>query len=319
MQPVRVVEQHKTVIEIQGEQGKAPLETLLSMPTIIVGDWLLLDKAGEFVRALERKSCFRRKAAGHTVTEQLIAANVDTAFIVCSLNEDFNLNRIERYLCLANEAQVEPVVVLSKKDICPDYQQKQAEVQAIDPSLQTLAVNGLDDHSVQDLQHWCSSGQTIVLLGSSGSGKSTLTNALLGQAIQATSAIRQNDAKGRHTTTRRTLLPIPNGAMILDTPGMRELQLTQCEAGVAATFSDVEALAQNCKFSDCQHASEPGCAVTSAIETGHLDERRLTNYLKLMREQAMNSASLAKRRAGDKNLGRYYKKVQKQATDFKRG
>ena len=157
------------------------------------------------------------------------------------------------------------------------------------------------------------------MLGSSGAGKSTLTNTLLGEEIQATQTIREDDSKGRHTTTARSLIPMRGGAMLLDTPGMRELQLADTAAGVAATFADIEELATQCRFNDCQHQSEPGCAVQTAIEKGDLDERRLSNYEKLMREQALNSASLAERRASDKSLGRFYKKVINESVRNKRG
>jgi ribosome biogenesis GTPase len=317
MTPVRVMEHHRAELELQSEQGAQRLALLPSMPAMTVGDWLLLDSEGRFGRLLDRKSCFRRRAAGSAVSEQLIAANVDTAFIVVSLNEDFNLNRIERYLSVVNEAGSEPVVVLSKMDLCAAPDTLAAQVRALDGRLLVETVNGLDAESVAPLRDWCRAGTTVVLLGSSGSGKSTLTNTLLGRAMQETGAIRDSDDKGRHTTTRRSLLAMDSGAMILDTPGMRELQLTDCAAGVEATFSDIEALAANCRFGDCQHGAEPGCAVLQALEEGELDERRLDNYRKLMREQALNAASLAERRAESRALGRFYKRVQKEAKHFK--
>jgi len=242
---------------------------------------------------------------------------VDTAFIVCSMNDDFNLNRIERYLALVNNAEAEPVVVLSKMDLCADPEGLSQQVQALDNMLCVVSVNSLSSDSVAALMPWCKAGKTIVLLGSSGAGKSTLGNCLLGEEHQSTAAIREDDAKGRHTTTRRSLLPMPGGAMILDTPGMRELQLADCEEGVASTFSDITELADHCRFGDCAHGNEPGCAVRVAIEVGDLDERRFLNYVKLLREQALNSASLAQRRASDKNLSRYYKRSQSEATKLK--
>lgn len=315
--PARIIEQHKSIIEVATDKGIFTISINNSMPSFTVGDWILLDEENNFSRVLERQSCFRRKAAGAKVSEQLIAANVDTAFIVCSLNQDFNLNRIERYLSLVYEASAEPVIVLSKLDLCTDPDSYKEQVQNLNSALCVEMINCLDTLSTSVLHPWCQSGRTIVMLGSSGSGKSTLTNNLLGIEAQETSAIREDDAKGRHTTTRRSLLSIPGGAMIIDTPGMREIQLSGSEDGVAETFSDIETLAKDCKFSDCQHQSEPGCKVISALESGELDERRLNNYLKLSREQTLNAATIAERRETDKKTGRYYKKVIKESLKFK--
>lgn len=315
--PARIIEQHKSIIEVATEAGILTLTINNSMPPFTVGDWILLDNENNFLRVLERQSCFRRKAAGAKVSEQLIAANVDTAFIICSLNQDFNLNRIERYLSLVYEAGAEPVIVLSKLDLCTDPESYKEQVQNLNSALCVEMINGLDALSVSVLHPWCQAGRTIVMLGSSGSGKSTLTNNLLGLEVQETSDIREDDAKGRHTTTRRSLLSMPEGAMIIDTPGMREIQLSGHEDGVAETFADIETLAKDCKFGDCQHESEPGCKVQSAIESGDLDERRLSNYLKLSREQAINAASIAERREKDKKTGRFYKKVIKESLKLK--
>lgn len=317
--PARIIEQHKSVLELATEAGHQTLSISHSMPTLAVGDWILLNTDGSFLRLLERKSCFRRKAAGSKVSEQLIAANVDTAFIVCSLNDDFNLNRIERYLSIVHDAGAEPVVVLSKVDLCANPEALRVQVQALDSMLLVETVNSFDADSTAVLEPWCQPGKTIVLLGSSGAGKSTLANTLLGQDLQLTAAIREQDAKGRHTTTRRSLLAMPGGAILIDTPGMRELQLADCQDGVAATFADIEALARACRFGNCQHDSEPGCAVTAAIGSGDLDERRFMNYQKLLREQAVNAASLAERRADDRELGKYYRRVLRQSNKLKRG
>ena len=317
--PARVIEQHRSIVELATESGTQNLPLSHAMPALTVGDWLLLDTEGEFLRLLERQSCFSRKAAGSKLAEQLIAANVDSAFIVCSLNDDFNLSRIERYLSLVHNAGAEPVIVLSKADLCPDPQALQQQVQTLNPLLCVESVNSLSADSIAVLMPWCKPGKTVVLLGSSGAGKSTLGNALLGETRQLTASIREEDAKGRHTTTRRSLFALPGGAMILDTPGMRELQLAECAEGVAQAFADIEELATQCRFGNCAHGGEPGCAVQRAIEFGELDERRFSNYLKLAREQALNGASLAERRAGDRELSRYHKRVQKEAKGMKRG
>lgn len=319
VQPARVMEQHKSLLEVATAEQVYHLPILASMPALTVGDWLLLDDKQNVLRALERKSLFYRKAAGTKLKAQLIAANIDTAFIVCSLNHDFNLNRIERYLSLINEAGAEPVVVLSKADVCEQAEALRAQVQALDAALCVEAVNGLDAQSAACLLPWCQRGQTVALLGSSGAGKSTLTNTLLGRQQQLTNSIRDDDSKGRHTTTRRSLFAMPNGALLLDTPGMRELQLADCESGLATTFADIEALAQQCRFADCQHESEPGCAVQAALERGELEERRWLSYAKLQREQALNAASLAERRMGERERSRYYKRVLVDSMRLKRG
>lgn len=317
--PARVMEQHRASLEVRTEQGSQTLALLHSMPALTVGDWVLLDDTGQFVRALERKSVFKRKAAGSKLAEQLIAANVDTAFIVSSLNEDFNLSRIERFLSVAHQAGTDAVLVLSKLDLCTDAENLREQAQGLDSRLCVETVNCLEPSSVATLSPWCRPGQTIVVIGSSGAGKSTLSNALLGAAVQETGGIREDDAKGRHTTTRRSLILMPSGGLILDTPGMRELQLADCEEGVAATFADIEQWATQCRFGDCQHDSEPGCAVRLAIEAEQLDERRLRSYRKLSREQAMNAASLAQRRASFRKQGRQYKRIISETKQIKRG
>lgn len=311
--PQRIVEQHRSQVHTLGAMGARRLTLPPSFPPVCVGDWILCDSEGLPLRLLERRGAFQRKAAGHRVETQLIAANVDTALIVCALNRDFNLNRIERYLSLSHEAGAEPVVLLSKADLCSEAADRQAEVQALDARLSVLALDGRSVTAAAVLQPWCGRGQTLVLLGSSGAGKSTLVNTLLGEERQTTGAIREDDGKGRHTTTRRTLIPLPGGALLLDTPGMRELQLADCASGVAATFADIDALTAACRFNDCAHDSEPGCAVRKALQAGDIEQRRLDSYLKLQKEQAMNAASLAQKRAGDRAQGRVYRSVQNAA------
>jgi len=314
----RVVIQQRSELILLTEQGECKLAVTPSLPPVTVGDWLLLDNDAKFIRLLERTSLFKRKAAGTKVNQQLIAANIDTVFIVCSLNQDFNLNRIERYLALAHEADVTPVVVLSKADCCDAPEEYISQVQGLDSLLIVVAINGLDHDSVEQLKPWCGEGDTIAVLGSSGVGKSTLINTLMGEAAQKTKAIRADDDKGRHTTTGRSLHLLSSGGLLLDTPGMRELQLADCEHGIEDTFAEITQLATQCKFVDCQHESEPGCAVLAAVEAGTLDERRLANYHKLMREQAINSETLAEKRSRDKDLGRFYRSAKTSSRRFKR-
>ncbi|MFM2624871.1 ribosome small subunit-dependent GTPase A [Vibrio owensii] len=315
----RVIAHHRSGYVVVSEQGETHLPIHTSLPGMTVGDWVILNHQQQFSRLLERRSLFSRKAAGSKVAEQLIAANVDTVFIVCSLNHDFNLSRIERYLALINEADVEPVIVLTKADLCDDADELKAQVQKLDPLLMVESVNGLDESDVAKLMGWCGEGQTVAFIGSSGVGKSTLVNTLLGEQEQVTGGIREDDSKGRHTTTSRSIHLLPSGGILMDTPGMREIQLADCEAGVSETFADVEALAENCRFSDCQHQTEPGCAVQAAIEDGTLEMRRFTNYQKLLREQAHNGATLAEQRAQSKQFGKMVRSIVGEKRKHQRG
>jgi ribosome biogenesis GTPase len=303
----RVTAQHRNRLELLCEAGELGLDLHPGMPAITVGDWLLLTPDGQFQQLLERQSLFRRKAAGSKVAEQLIASNVDTLFIVTSLNEDFSLSRIERYLSLAHEANSEPVVILSKADLCDNPEAARRQVQALDPLLTVEPINCLDAGEIDRLRPWCGTGQTVALMGSSGVGKSTLVNTLLGGAVLDTAPIREDDGKGRHTTTRRSLHLTPLGGLLLDTPGMRELQLADCDQGITATFSDIALLSEQCRFGNCRHDSEPGCAVQNAIRRGELEARRLESYRKLMREQDFNRATLAEKRARDRSFGKMVK------------
>ncbi len=307
----RVFGVERSILRLMGDTGPTSLDEIPSMEPITVGDWLLLDSHHQFHRLLDRSSLFSRRAAGTEARKQLISANVDVAFLVTSLNQDFNLNRLERYLALANEANVEPVIVLTKVDCCDNPQQYIKEVRNLGSLIDVVAVNSLDRTSLEQLTPWCQAGKTIAFLGSSGVGKSTLINTLSGLSIQRTNDIRQDDDKGRHTTTSRSLHVLSSGALLLDTPGMRELQLLECENGLEETFSDITGLALSCKFADCNHEQEPGCMVRKAIEDGNLDPRRLESYRKLVKEQAFNTASLAERRAKDRQFGKYVKSVLK--------
>ncbi|MCL1145408.1 ribosome small subunit-dependent GTPase A [Shewanella marinintestina] len=315
----RVSAHHRSQYQLLTESGETSLAIHQAMPEMTVGDWVLLDEQHNFVSLLERSALFSRKAAGSKVEQQLIAANLDWVFIVSSLNDDFNVNRIERYLALVNEAKVTPVIVLTKVDLCDDLSPFIESLRELDANLLIETVNGLDSESAKALSNYCSEGKTVAFIGSSGVGKSTLVNAMLGDASQLTSDIRQDDSKGRHTTTSRSLHITANGGLLLDTPGMRELQLADCEEGLHETFADLVKYAQQCKFIDCQHEQEPGCAVQTAIEAGLLTERRLQSFQKLMREQALNGASIAEKRAKGKSLSKMYKRVQGNARANKRG
>ncbi|USD39017.1 ribosome small subunit-dependent GTPase A [Ferrimonas sp. SCSIO 43195] len=317
--PVRISSHHRSQVTALGEQGELTLPLSAQGDPLTVGDWVLIDPQHRIQRRLNRQSRFQRRAPGSKLETQLIAANIDTVFVVCSLNHDFNLNRIERFLALANDANVQPVVVLTKADLCSEVQLHLAQVQQLDPLLMVEAINALAPDHLARLSSWCGQGQSVALLGSSGVGKSTIINGLLQHQGQQTGSIREQDSKGRHTTTRRSLHLMSQGGLLMDTPGMRELQISDCEQGVNDTFADLHSLARDCRFSDCQHQQEPGCAVQAAIAGGELPLRRLKSYQKLMREQALNGATLAQKRAKDKALGKYYQRVQSASRQQKKG
>ncbi len=287
-----------------------PISLVDSCREIAVGDWLLLDglsRRGQ--RRLERESLLIRKAAGSALQTQLIAANVDTLFIVSSCNQDFNLSRLERYLALALEARITPIVVLTKSDLCADSDALRQQVLQIKRDVVVELVDARDAKQVAVLEDWCGVGQTVGLLGSSGVGKSTLAMTL-GAGSLATQGIREDDSKGRHTTTARCIHRMRSGGLLIDTPGMRELQLTGCDEGVADVFDDIITLSRKCRFRDCTHRSEPGCAIQGAIESGQLEPRRLRSYRKLQAEQARNAKSLSQRRDEFRKQGKLYKSIQ---------
>ncbi|MCO4799801.1 MAG: ribosome small subunit-dependent GTPase A [Colwelliaceae bacterium] len=315
----RITEQHRNSLIVICEQGQLNLTMPPNGERICVGDWVLFDDENRLIRPLERQSLFERKAPGTQVNTQLIAANIDTLIIVCSLNQDFNLNRIERYLAIANEARVESIIVLTKADQCLDVDDKRQQVQRLDPLMMVHALNALEQDELKSLEFYCQTGKTIAFLGSSGVGKSTLVNGLLGFKAIETGAIREDDSKGRHTTTYRTLKVLPQGGILMDTPGMRQIQLSDCEQGVNETFNEIIELASQCRFNDCEHISEPGCMVQSALEKGELEHRRFESYQKLIKEQAFNSASLAEKKAKDKALGKMINRTLTESKQFKRG
>ena len=284
---------------------------------VTVGDWILLDaKSSRPVRVLERMGAFRRKAPGSDRRIQLIAANVDTLFILTSADHDFNIARIERYLTLAREGCASPVIVVSKADLHDDVQSLTAEASRVGTLVE--AVDARSAESVAVLRTWCGTGQTVALLGSSGVGKSTLVNTLAGSDL-ATQGVREADSKGRHTTTRRSMHRLQDGGWLLDTPGMRELQLFDVGDALGEVFAEITGLAESCRFSDCRHESEPGCAVLAAIDHGGIDADRLKRYRKLQSESFRHSASLAERRARDRSQGQLYKSVQQMKKDRNRG
>ncbi len=305
----RVSAHHSIQVELQGEDGqfRLPVQSADADGRVSVGDWLVLNSSGNrTIKRLERQTLLSRKAAGEEAKPQVIAANINTVFIVSSCNEDFNLSRLERYLAMVLHAGATPVVVLTKADLSDDPESLAERARDLHPDLSVVIMDARDAGQADVLKSWCGPGQSVALVGSSGVGKSTLANAL-GAGDQATGGIREKDGKGRHTTTSRSLLPLPSGGVLVDNPGVREFQLRDCDDGVADLFEDVAEVIARCKFSDCRHEGEPGCAVRAAIDVGELDERRFTNYLKLQEEQARNAETLAKRREREKNKSRIVK------------
>ncbi|MBT8146300.1 MAG: ribosome small subunit-dependent GTPase A [Gammaproteobacteria bacterium] len=275
-----------------------------------VGDWVVLDQSRSMIeRVLERKSVFRRIAAGDRTEYQLIAANIDILFIVTSCNEEFNESRLERYLALAAEADVTPVVVFTKIDLADNPDSYVERVRRSHPNLPLELVNAMDESTLTGVKAWIERSSTIALVGSSGVGKSTLLNSLAGKTVAATRAIRDDDKKGRHTTTYRSLFLLPGGGLAIDVPGIRELKVAEIDQALATVFDDIEEMSANCRFKDCRHESEPDCAVREAVANGKLDARRLQNYQKLLRENKRNSASLAEKRSQDRAFAKHVKQV----------
>ncbi len=326
--PGRVVSEHKRMYRLRTEggellaelSGKLRYEALERGELPAVGDWVAASARPEEGRAtihavLPRTSKFSRRAAGNETTEQIVAANVDTVFLVSSLNPDFNPRRLERYLLLAWESGANPAIVLTKADLCPDPTPYLEQARAIGLGVPVHAVSAETGDGMDAIRGYVSDGRTAALLGSSGVGKSTLANAMLGEARLAVSGIREDDARGRHTTTHRELFALPTGGLLIDTPGMREMQLWDVGQGLSETFEDVVAVAARCRFADCRHEREPGCAVREALRDGTLPEGRYRNYRKMEAEAAHAARKESARLQAAKK--QQYKAISKLARESK--
>jgi ribosome biogenesis GTPase len=313
-EPVRVMSVHRGMVTVLGEGVEESISSLVTAPKSpedrpTVGDWLLIDReTHHLVRILERTSLFKRPAPGDDRRVQLIAANVDTLFVVTSCNQDFNVARLERYLVVAREVGVRPVIVLTKIDVADDPAAFLEAARALQPGLQVEPVNGRDPGSVARLAGYCGVGETVALVGSSGVGKSTLINTMKGSDSIATQPVREDDGKGLHTTTVREMHRLGFGAegggWLIDTPGMRELQMSEVTSGVAEVFDDIVAITLECRFTNCSHGDEPSCAVRTAIADGRLDPERFDRWRKLADEDVVNSGNAATRRSRPKKIGK---------------
>ena len=256
-----------------------------------VGDWVAVrrrpeEDRGVILGVLPRRSAFTRRAAGEVTSEQVVAANVDVVFVVMGLDRDFNLRRLERYLLMGRESGALPAILLTKPDLCSDLSAHVRDVTSLAGDVVVHVINPKYGEGLEQLREHLGAGRTAALLGSSGVGKSTIINRLVGPDIRRTREVRASDSRGRHTTSHRELVVLPGGGLIIDTPGMRELQLWDAAEGVRETFDDIETLAAGCHFTDCRHRNEPRCAVKAAVEAGRLAPDRLESYLKLQGELA---------------------------------
>jgi ribosome biogenesis GTPase / thiamine phosphate phosphatase len=313
--PARVVSQQRGLWRVVGDfeecwaepSGKFRKESEAGGDWPAVGDWVSVELRAEkqnalIQRVLTRRSRFVRKVAGKQIAEQVIVANIDVALIVAALDGDFNVRRVERYLTQCWESGARPAIVLNKADACAESAELAAEIEGIAMGAPVFLVSAKTGEGLEALEGSFKKGQTIVLLGSSGVGKSTLVNRLLQEDRQTTHAVRESDSRGHHTTTSRELFVLPNGALIIDTPGLRELQLWNAAEGLTQTFADVDELAAQCRFTDCHHQKEPGCAVQAALASGILDVDRLESWRKLQREQEFLQRKI------DPAVGATYKK-----------
>jgi ribosome biogenesis GTPase len=326
----RVTTVHKESYIITNEKGDVPAEitgklmfsadSLFDYPT--VGDWVYAqfldnDSFAVIHEILPRKSLLKRKTPGKKVDVQLIAANIDTSFIMQSLDVNYNLRRLERYMVMIHESDIEPVVLLSKSDLLPfnEIEKRVADIHSIMPKLQIVPFSNKDKSGLERVTDLLTPANTFCLLGSSGVGKTTLLNNLIGEALFETQPVREKDGKGKHITARRQLIMLRDGAMVIDTPGMRELGNIAVDAGISDTFDEIAELSQQCRFNDCSHIQEQGCAILAALRDGVISRDRYQNYIKLLRESAHYEMSYLEKRRKAKKFGKFVKSVMKDKKD----
>jgi len=333
LKAARVTAVHKGVCDISdGEQtasarmtGRMRHEARSKLDYPTVGDWVLVkdfddENGGRIVRVLERQSALKRKTAGRTTGFQLIAANIDTAFIMQTVGPGYNLKRLERYLVMVNESGIEPVVLLSKTDLLnpQELAEKLDEVRERLPGVRAYAFSNMDRAGLAEVTALFEPGRTYCVIGTSGVGKTTLLNNLLDEEdFLFTLPVRDSDGKGLHSTTWRELITLDNGAHVVDTPGMRELGNIDAHEGIGETFDDIQKLAAGCRFNDCAHVNTEGCAVAAAVEHGELSESRYNNYIRLMKEAAYQEQSALEKRDQDRKLGRFYRSMQNRSRKSK--
>jgi ribosome biogenesis GTPase len=326
-QPARIVAVHKDSYLIRKNKneifaelaGKLLFQAQSSLDYPTVGDWVYIQSFNDDTFAVidemfPRKTVLQRKTSGKKIEYQLIAANIDTALIIQSLDFNFNVRRLERYLTMIHEGRIEPVVLLSKSDLLSpsEVQQKIKQIHDLMPKVEIIAFSNLKRSDIDTLETFFTPGKTYCLLGSSGVGKTTLLNNLIGEDISKTLTISDKTNKGRHATTSRQLHVIKNGAMIIDTPGMRELGNIAVESGLDQTFDEISALTSHCRFKNCTHTNEDGCAVLSAVENGTLSQERFENFKKMSKESAYHNMSYLEKRQKDKQFGKMVKTIMKE-------
>jgi ribosome biogenesis GTPase len=306
--PARIGTVHRDRVVGFSEIGtlELTLDPGITTAVVGVGDWVLAAvEQHRLIRVLDRKTELSRGTEYHTGEKQLIAANLDTLFITSSCNNDFNPARLERYLAMSHDASITPVILLTKADQCDDPDVYLDQARKLGRDLEVLAINATSDDVMDHLSPWCGKGQTVAFAGSSGVGKTTIANALTGGAA-LTQDIREDDARGRHTTTGRSLHQIPTGGWLIDTPGMRGLGVAEVAYGIDATFPEISERAEQCKFRDCEHDSEPGCMVQAAIKSGEIDPDRLVRFKKLSRENVHATTTISQARNRSRKLGKMY-------------
>ncbi|MFC1607658.1 ribosome small subunit-dependent GTPase A [Candidatus Latescibacterota bacterium] len=312
--------------ELAGEASGRMLYSSLHAELPKVGDWVAMavfpeEKKAIIHHVLPRKTQFSRNAAGKKTSEQVVAANLDIVFIVQGLDFNYNLRRLERYLVMAHESKAQPAAILNKADLCDDWEERASEVRSLASDIPVFAVSAKSGMGVDEIKHLITPGMTVAFIGSSGVGKSTIINRLAGKDILETGEVRDFDSKGRHVTTRRELILLPDGGMLVDTPGMRELQLWTADDGIRETFADIEEMAQDCHFADCTHTVEAKCAVLQAVKDGSLPVKRHENYVKMQKELSyldtkQDKSQLLEKKRKDKTFGRMVKRMKK---TFKKG